>query len=102
MERYGEAKSIVTDRLRSYRAAIRGIGNAARQECGGWLNNRAENSYQPFRRREKEMASFRDTGTLQKFVSVHASVHIQFNHERHLKRRDIFKHDCAAAVAHGS
>ncbi len=58
MKRYGRPKVIVTDRLRSYRAAMRKIGNEARQETGRWLNNRAENSHQPFRRRERAMAKF--------------------------------------------
>ncbi len=35
------------------------IGNASSQECGRWLNNRAENSHQPFRRRERAMAKFK-------------------------------------------
>ena len=52
MKRYGQPKVIVTDRLRSYRAAMNLFGNTERQECGRWLNNRAENSHQPFRRRE--------------------------------------------------
>ena len=43
MKRYGRPASIVTDRLRSYRAAMNVIGNAADQTCGRWLNNRAEN-----------------------------------------------------------
>ena len=47
MRRYGQPKVIVTDRLRSYGAAMNVIGNAAAQECGRWLNNRAENSHQP-------------------------------------------------------
>ena len=72
MRRYGQPKVIVTDRLRSYRAAMNVIGNGADQECGRWLNNRAENSHQPFRRREGAMARFRDVKTLQKFSSVHA------------------------------
>jgi putative transposase len=55
MKRYGQPRSIVTDRLRSYRAAMNVIGNAADQTCGRWLNNRAENSHQPFRRRERAM-----------------------------------------------
>jgi putative transposase len=42
MKRYGRPASIVTDRLRSYRAAMNVIGNAADQTCGRWLNNRAE------------------------------------------------------------
>ena len=75
MKRYGRPKSIVTDRLRSYRAAMNVIGNGADQECGRWLNNRAENSHQPFRRREGAMSKFRDVKTLQKVRrSIHASI----------------------------
>ncbi len=66
MKRYGRPATIVTDRLQSYRAAMKVIGNAAAQTCGRWLNNRAENSHQPFRRREGAMARFRDIKTLQK------------------------------------
>ena len=50
MKRYGNPLEVVTDRLRSYRAAMKEIGNEARQATGRWLNNRAENSHQPFRR----------------------------------------------------
>ena len=98
MKRYGRSWSIVTDRLRSYSAAMKALGNPGRQECGRWLNNRAENSHQPFRRREGAMARFRDIKTLQKFTAVHASIHNHFNHERHLNRRDIFKQHRAAAL----
>jgi len=52
MKRYGWPYSIVSDQLRSYRSALRSVGASGRQECGRWLNNRAENSHQPFRRRE--------------------------------------------------
>ncbi len=45
MRRYGRPETIVTDKLGSYRAALRTIGNAACQETGRWLNNRAENSH---------------------------------------------------------
>lgn len=99
MKRYGQPKAIVTDRLRSYRAALNVIGNAANQECGRRLNNRAENSHQPFRRREHAMQRFRREKTLQKFVAVHALIHNHFNHERHLTRRDKFKHERAVALA---
>ena len=78
MKRYGQPKVIVTDRLKSYRAAMNVIGNAAAQTCGRWLNNRAENSHQPFRRREGAMARFRDIKTLQKFAANHASIHQSF------------------------
>jgi putative transposase len=99
MKRYGRPRPIVTDRLRSYAAALRVIGISERQECGRWLNNRAENSHQPFRRRERAMAKFRGIKTLQKFASVHASIHNHFNQDRHLNRRDIFKQNRAAALA---
>ncbi len=75
------------------------IGNAANQECGRWLNNRAENSHQPFRRREGALARFRDIKTLQKFAAAHATIHNHFNLERHLKSRENFKQDRAAALA---
>ena len=99
MKRYGRPRSIATDRLRSYRSAMRVIGNAADQEVGRGLNNRAENSHQPFRRRERAMAKFRDAKTLQKFSAAHASIHNHFNHDRHLNRRDIFKQNRSAALA---
>ena len=99
MKRYGRPRLIVTDRLRSYRAAMNVIGNAADQTCGRWLNNRAENSHQPFRRREGAMAKFRDVKTLQKFAAVHASIHNFFNLERHLNRRSVYKQDRSAALA---
>jgi putative transposase len=91
MKRYGRPGSIVTDRLRSYGAAMKVIGNDVNQECGRWRNNRAENSHQPFRRRERSMAKLRSMQTLQKFAAAHASIHNHFNHDRHLNRADIFK-----------
>ena len=99
MKRYGRPRSIVTDRLRSYQAAMTVIGNATDQSCGRWLNNRAEISHQPFRRREEAMAKFRDIKALQKFASVHASIHNHFNLDRHLNRRDVFKQNLSAALA---
>jgi putative transposase len=99
MKRYGRPWSIVTDRLPSYGAAMKVIGNKRRQECGRWLNNRAENSHQPFRRREGAMACFRDIKTLQKFASAHASIHNHFNYDRHLNSRQTFKQNRSAALA---
>jgi len=99
MKRYGRPGSIVTDRLRSYGAAMKVIGNAADQECSRWLNNLAENSHEPFRRRERAMAKFRDIKILQKFAAAHASIHNHFNLDRHLKPRAIFKQNRAAAFS---
>ena len=57
-----------------------------------------KNSHQPFRRRERAMLRFRKTKTLQKFVSVHASVHNHFNQERALYSRQDFKANRATAL----
>jgi putative transposase len=99
MKRYGRPEVVVTDGLRSYTAAMKEIGNADRQEVGRWLNNRAENSHQPFRRRERAMERFRRMKTLQKFSSIHASVHNHFNQERHLISRDLYRERRSAALA---
>ena len=99
MTRDGRPASIVTDRLPSYRAAMKVIGNEGGQETRRWFNTRAEHSHQPFRRREGAMARVRDIKTLQKFTSVQASIHNHVNHPRHLNRRDIVKHGRAAALA---
>ena len=55
MKRYGKPEGVVTDRLRSYRAAMNVIGNSERQVTGRHENNRAENSHLPFRRRERRV-----------------------------------------------
>ncbi len=92
MKRFGPPHVIATDLLRSYGAAMKVIGNADKQETDRRLNNRAENSHPlpssglpanhekgPFRRRERAMLRFRRMRSLQKFVSVHASVYNHFN-----------------------
>ena len=99
MKRHGRPKAVVTDGLRSYRAAMNDIGNADRQEVGRWANNRAENSHLPFRRRERAMLRFRRMKTLQKFSSVHAALHNHFNQDRHLISRDDYKTRRSAALA---
>ncbi len=99
MKRYGRPRSIVTDRLRSYGAAMKAMGIVERRACGRWLDDRTENSHQPFRRREGAMAKFRDVKSLQKFAAVHASIHNHFNQDRHLNRRAIFRQSRSAALA---
>ena len=99
MKRYGQPQVLVTDKLRSYGAAMKAVGNILKQETGRWLNNRAENSHLPFRRRERAMLRFRQMRCLQKFAAVHSSVHNHFNQERHLYSRDNFKLNRAAALA---
>jgi putative transposase len=99
MKRHGKPRTIVTDRLRSYGAAMKEIGNADRQQTGSRLNNRAENSHLPIRRRERAMLRFRRIKTLQKFSAVHAAFHNHFNQDRHLISRDDYKDRRSAALA---
>jgi len=98
MRKHGQPEIIVTDRLRSYGAALREIGAGDRQETGRWLNNRAEKSHLPFRRRERVMLRFRRMRSLQKFAAVHSSVLNHFNSERSLTSRSTFKLNRAAAL----
>jgi len=99
MKRYGRPHVFVTDKLRSYGAALKEVGAADRHETGRWLNNRAENSHLPFRRRERAMQRFRRMRSLQMFVAVHASVFNHFNSERSFYSRANFKKNRAAALA---
>jgi putative transposase len=99
MKKYGPPRSVVTDGLRAYPAAMNEIGTATRHEVGIRLNNRAENSHQPFRRRERAMQRFRSMRTLQKFSFVHAQVHNHFNQERHLVTRQVYKKRRSVALA---
>ena len=87
MRTYGRPQTVVIDGLAAYSAAMSEIGVADRQEVGPRLNNRAENSHQPFRRRERAMQRFRSMKALQKFSSIHTQVHNHFNQERHLVTR---------------
>jgi putative transposase len=99
MKRHGRPETIVTDRLRSCGAALKVLARSDGRDMGSWLNNRAENSHLPFRRRERSILRFRRMQTLQMLASVHASVHNHFPTERHLQNRDTYKQTRAAALA---
>ena len=87
---------MITDKLASYGAARREImpGVAHRQHKG--LNNRAENSHQPTRQRERIMKRFKSAGQAQRFLSVHDQVANLFRRSTHSKAAE---HRCARARA---
>src|SRR6266404_1074405 len=89
---------IVTDKLRSYSAALRELGFTGRHDQGLLANNRAENSHQPLRRRERKMQGFKSARSAQRFVSTHAAVYNTFNAQRHLISRPTLRRFRAEAM----
>ena len=75
---------IVTDRYRVYDAALRDLGLSSIHRRGKRLNNRAESSHVPIRRRERKMQGFRSAGSAQRFLSSHSASYNTFNVSRHL------------------
>src|SRR5712675_1451944 len=84
-------KLLVTDKLRSYGAAFHDLHLTCRHEQGLRMNNRAENSHQIVRRRERKMQRFKSAGSAQHFLSMHAAVHNNFNLQRHLVSRSTLR-----------
>jgi putative transposase len=92
-------KLLVTDKLRSYASAFRQLGLTGPHEQGLRRNNRAENSHQPVRRRERKVQRFKSAGSAQRFLSMHAAVHNTFNLQRHLVSRSTLRKFRAEATA---
>jgi putative transposase len=80
-------RTIVTDKLRSYGAALRDLGFAGHHEQGQRANNRAENSHLPIPRRERKMQRFKSAKSTQRFLLVNAAIYNTFNFQRHLISR---------------
>ena len=100
LRKHGVApKLVVTDKLPSYGAAFRDLHLTCRHDQGLRKNNRAENSHQVVRRRERKMQRFKSAASAQCFLSMHAAVQNTFNHQRHLISRStlrIFRAEAAA------
>ena len=88
-----------TDKLSSYAAAFRALRLSCRHEQGRRMNNRAENSHQAVRRRERKMQRFKSAGSAQRFLSLHAAVHNTFYLQRHLISRSTLRAFRAEAAA---
>ena len=91
VSRYGQPKKIVTDRLPSYKAALRDLSLEHLQEKERYKNNQVENSHLHFRRRERGMNKFRSMRSLQKFINIQSTFQNHFNYQRHLEKRETFK-----------
>lgn len=92
LKKYGFAPvRIVTDKLRSYPVAFRDLGLTATHDRGLRANNRAENSHQPVRRRERKLQRFKSPGSAQRFLSIQSAVQNTFYVQRHLLSRKSFK-----------
>jgi transposase-like protein len=92
LKKQGFAPSrIVTDKLRSYPSAFRAIGLVAEHDRGLRANNRAENSHQPVRRRERKQQRFKSPGSAQRFLNIHSATYNNFYHQRHLLKRSTYK-----------
>ena len=91
---------IVTDKLRSYGAAKRDVLPTVEHRQSRYLNNRAENSHQPTRRRERQMQRFKSAASAQRFLSLHAALHNTFYLQRHLISRSTLRTFRAEAMAH--
>ena len=92
-------KLLVTDKLRSYACAFRRLRLTCRHEQGLRKNNRAENSHQAVRRRERKLQRFKSARSAQRFLSMHAAVHNTFNCQRHLISRSTLRIFRAEATA---
>ena len=92
-------KLLVTDKLRSYGSAFRRLGLSCPHEQGIRQNNRAENSHQAVRRRERKLQRFKSARSAQRFLSMHAAVHNTFNLQRHLVSRSTLRKFRADAMA---
>jgi putative transposase len=92
-------KLLTTDKLGSYGSAFRHLGLTCRHQQGLRANNRAENSHQAVRRRERKMQRFKSAGSTQRFLSMHAAVHNNFNLQRHLVSRSTLRAFRAEAAA---
>ena len=74
---------LVTDKLRSYAAAKREVLPGVEHRQSRYLNNRAEVSHQPTRRRERQMQRLKSARHAQRFLSAHSRIHNHFQLRRH-------------------
>ena len=87
----GEPRKIVTDKLRSYGVAHRELMPGVIRSTEQYENNRAEQSYEATRVRERGMRKFKSVGQAQRFLGAHAAVSNLFDLGRHLVRAQHYR-----------
>ena len=90
-------RRLVTDGLRSYGVAQREVLPGVKHRTSRYLNNRAENSHRPTRRRERQMQRFKSPEQAQRFLSSHAMIYGHFRPRRHLMTAPQYRHAHAEA-----
>jgi putative transposase len=75
---------IITDKLKSYGAAKQELLPGVEHRQHRYLNNRAENSHQPTRQRERRMQGFKSAGHAQRFLAAYGPIAQHFRPRRHL------------------
>ncbi|CAL9644910.1 IS6 family transposase [Streptomyces sp. YIM B13508] len=92
-------RAVVTDKLRSYGAAHREVMPSVEHRSHKGLNNRAENSHQPTRQRERAMKGFRSVGGAQRFLSAFSGISPHFRPRRHLMSAPGYRAEMAIRFA---
>ncbi len=90
---------LVTDKLRSYQVAHREVMPSVEHRQSRYLNNRAENSHQPTRQRERAMKRFRTPGAAQRFLAVFSGISPHFRPRRHRLTADDYRTEMADRFA---
>jgi putative transposase len=86
-------RAIITDKLQSYGAAKREILPGVEHRQHRYLNNRAENSHQPTRQRERRLQGFKSPGHAQRFLSAYGPIAQHFRPRRHLLPAPVYRQE---------
>ncbi len=87
---------LVTDKLGSYQAARRSVLASVEHRQSKYLNNRAENSHQPTRQRERAMKKFSSPGGAQRFLAAFSGISPHFRPRRHLRHAEEYRREMAS------
>ena len=91
-KQYGQPRVVITDKLRSYGAALKALAPGIDHRSHKGLNNRAEVSHRPTRRREKIFGRFKSPRQAQRFLAVHDQVQTVFRPRRHTLSAASYRH----------